>query len=106
VTTTCARASRPSTCSGRTVSPDGSAPLPPLQRAPLPPAGTPRASAVVDVEAAGALLLREDVADRLGAVVDGEGADLVVPRARYVAGSELDGLDRIRQVPEDAPQRP
>ena len=59
----------------------------------------------LDVEAAGARLLDEGVADRGHAVRDGERDDRVAVAVERVPRTQLDEVERVGQLPEDAPQR-
>jgi putative nucleotidyltransferase with HDIG domain len=58
----------------------------------------------LDVEAAGPLGLGERIAVRVHAVLDLESPDPVVAPVELVAGAELDEVEVVRQLPEDAPQ--
>src|SRR5439155_3086317 len=79
--------------------------FPALQEAAL---GTVRHSQGVgslDVESPWPLVLDEGVAHRRDAVVDLEGLEPVAASLETVPHSELDGLERVRQPPEDPPER-
>ena len=76
-----------------------------LERSPLGAEGNSERVGRGDVEASGALLLDERVAERVAAVTDREGAHLVAVVRQRRSRRELDDGDLVGQPADDPPQR-
>ena len=97
----------PSTSSGVTTRSSSSViDSPRLQQPSRRPVGHAERVGRVDVEAPGPRVLDQREAERLHAVRDREGDEVVVASLEHVAGLQLDELERVGQLPEDPPQRP